>query len=68
MVAVLYGDLFIFFRICLHKWINPLNLHSLFDFVMGFTIQITGNALGMSFGTTTITGIISITTITPMGL
>lgn len=68
MVAVQHSDLFFFLPIYLHKWINPLNLHSLFDFVMGFTIQITGNALGMSFGTTTITGIISITTITPMGL
>jgi hypothetical protein len=36
--------------------------------VMGTTNLITGNALGMSYGTTTITGIITITTITPMGL
>ena len=35
---------------------------------MGYNHLITGIALGMSFGTTTITGITTITTITPMGL
>jgi hypothetical protein len=35
---------------------------------MGTVHQITGIALGMSYGTTTITGITTITTITPMGL
>jgi branched-subunit amino acid permease len=40
----------------------------LFNIVMGSTNLITGIALGMSYGTTTITGIITITTITPMGL